>query len=301
LRNLENVPVQSDNAVTTSEIKKLRKKSHGDTNTYTDVLSHFIGPQNDVTRDGDGYSSTADGDYIVSGNGVIKALQYCLEDNSINAPGVVGGGKKAREMTKNLLGSARTIRARLQTALAKESAAGNVHASRRLVFLEETLQKIISRFELEYPECRLSTAGLLGRNGSLALSAASADSFNSSDHNVTGIRADLQPIEGSISSDEEGHISPTRPSNRSSQVSLASRVLSIEEGRMHKLGLSIADDRRESLTDSMAMPIQPRMSDASVSAPSSTSDSTVSSVTNSRHASDANVQDMNKATISSID
>merc|ERR1712070_894189 len=62
---------------------------------------------------------------------------------------------KAKKMSKNLLESARKIRYRLQPALAKEATSGDELAYRRLLFLDQTLQSLIQRFEEEYPETRL--------------------------------------------------------------------------------------------------------------------------------------------------
>merc|ERR1712093_575905 len=64
-------------------------------------------------------------------------------------------GGKAKDMSKNLLGSARKIRARLQPALVKESRSVDQNNYRRLQFLDQTLEGMIKRFEDEYPETRL--------------------------------------------------------------------------------------------------------------------------------------------------
>ena len=137
---------------------------------------------------------------------------------------------KAKEMSKSLLGSARKIRARLQPALIKESRDGDEMAYRRLNYLDQTLQGLIQRFEVEYPECRVPassrTGASLGAKGVPESMATLASSFGA-------LSADL----GASGSDEddEARIS-ARPSRRGSEVSLAARAQTQEEGRMHRFG-----------------------------------------------------------------
>ena len=99
-----------------------------------------------------------DEDYVIGGTGVVKALGICLKNRSadssrrgsleVRGPRVslgggvgaevgdlpvqgrergVSGAGKARDMSKNLLGSARRIRARLQPALVKEADGGGLN------------------------------------------------------------------------------------------------------------------------------------------------------------------------------
>ena len=110
-----------------------------------DILQHLVGPTGSSGDDVD--ISLANGDlgpdqdYLVGGTGVVKALSYCLGQKASDmrpASGHLSGastprsskmkdpeaGKaKAKDMSKNLLNSARKIRTRLQAAIARE--AGN--------------------------------------------------------------------------------------------------------------------------------------------------------------------------------
>lgn len=106
-----------------------------------DVLLHLVGhlEGGHETHDDE---PAPDEDYVIGGTGVVKALGICLRNrgNDSRRPSAdrtfsdqsdasgsatpktnpVSGGK-AKDMSKNLLGSARKIRARLQPALVKES------------------------------------------------------------------------------------------------------------------------------------------------------------------------------------
>ena len=111
-----------------------------------DILLHLVGHVDGNPENHDSDEPTPDDDYIVGGTGVVKALGVCLGNRTIdyrsgsrdvtpsesgtNTPKqIVHGaditGGKAKDMSKNLLGSARKIRARLQPALAREAKEGN--------------------------------------------------------------------------------------------------------------------------------------------------------------------------------
>jgi hypothetical protein len=168
----------------------------------------------------------------------------------------VSGGK-AKDMSKNLLGSARKIRARLQPALVKESRAADrtnyrkhvIHllrtnhtdfAADRLQFLDQTLEGMIKRFEDEYPETRLS-ATVTSPPVPHATQVASTEGpyfEGSGDAQVSDTEPAL--VDEQVSDNEEG----LRPmlSRHNSDVSLASRALSQEEGRMHRFGQQFRRD-----------------------------------------------------------
>jgi hypothetical protein len=102
-----------------------------------EVLLHLVG-RGEHDEDDD---PTPDDDYIVGGTGVVKALSYCLLQKaseirrSSHTPsgnttpqsriGEVEGTGRALNMSKNLLESARNIRARLQPAIVRESRLDN--------------------------------------------------------------------------------------------------------------------------------------------------------------------------------
>ena len=108
-----------------------------------EVLLHIVG-HGDVPGDIHDDEQAPDDDYIVGGTGVVKALSVCLgnkpaqdfrrpSNNSTPvASGTVtprhdvkGSDVKSKAMSKNLLGSARKIRARLQPAIAREAQNGD--------------------------------------------------------------------------------------------------------------------------------------------------------------------------------
>ncbi|WPA96748.1 uncharacterized protein RHO25_001356 [Cercospora beticola] len=217
-----------------------------------DVLMHLVGHVDGYPENHDNDDPAPDGDYIVGGTGVVKALQYVLGEkandlrrssvptSSGNRPsrpgssaGLVGDEEqrgKAKKMSKNLLDSARKIRARLQPALAKEATSGDEMAYRRLSFLDQTLQSMIQRFEEEYPETRLAPP-----SPKAASTASSAD---------LPVVPALQTADAGdrVSDDDEepdyDEAATFRPavSRHSSDVSLAARALGMEEGHLHRLG-----------------------------------------------------------------
>ena len=111
-----------------------------------DILYHLVGHVDGSTENHDDDPPAPDADYIVGGTGVVKALGVCLTnltadsrrvsrdittggigtvtpDAAFKTPDASKG--KAKDVSKNLLDSARKIRARLQPALAREVQNGN--------------------------------------------------------------------------------------------------------------------------------------------------------------------------------
>lgn len=111
-----------------------------------DILLHLVGHVEGFPESHDADEPAPDDDYIVGGTGVVKALGVCLGNrttdytrasrdvtpaesgtatpkHSLQGTDVAKG--KAKDMSKNLLGSARKIRARLQPALLREARDGN--------------------------------------------------------------------------------------------------------------------------------------------------------------------------------
>ncbi|KAF2140615.1 uncharacterized protein K452DRAFT_309741 [Aplosporella prunicola CBS 121167] len=246
-----------------------------------EVLLHIVG-HDDESEGSDEETAATDDDYIVGGTGLVKALNYCLlekvSDNLRRKSSLPGSGTatprsssrmgnrnsesrsaKAKTMSKDLLNSARKIKARLQPALAREARAGDDMAYRRLLFLENTLQGIIQRFEAEYPECRISpspstgpdAAALAASLESLSQSSASrpnslAESGPPNDRaSITTAPTDTRDSAFFDSDDEDIDLPPLGLRSRhNSDVSLASRAQTLEEGRIHRLGQSV---RREIL------------------------------------------------------
>ena len=119
--------------------------------------------------------------------------------------------------------------------------------SGRLKFLDSTLERIIQRFEDEYPECRLDQPAQSTtsppRDSLLSRSPEAADQMSASS---LSFRNPFSPDEDALDDADRGTI-PIRPPSRSmsrydSDVSMASRHLGQEEGRMLRFGQSVTRD-----------------------------------------------------------
>lgn len=109
-----------------------------------EILQHIVGnvPGEDICDDDD--EPTPDVDYVIGGTGVVKALGVCLGTLDHHGGDFAGDSappsgtttprrrksrsvmsKRPRDMSKNLLESARNIRTRIQSALVREDRAGN--------------------------------------------------------------------------------------------------------------------------------------------------------------------------------
>jgi hypothetical protein len=271
LRNMEREPVAE-----IAEAAAAVSEPHGEEKEVAvpDVLLHLVGHVEGFHENHDEDEPAPDDDYVIGGTGVVKALGICLrnrmndsrrpstdrlssgEASGANTPNPVSGGK-AKDMSKNLLGSARKIRARLQPALVKEAQGGDRYAYSksimsamahtlfemptvlttvdRLVFLDTTLERMIRRFEDEYPETRLPEA----------LTSPSLPGPTTSDiaANLHAQGSDTEPPlqEPTGSDEEDATIRPTL-SRHNSDVSLASKALSQEEGRMLRFGQKFRRD-----------------------------------------------------------
>jgi len=130
LWNMEREPVATINeaVAATSEPQGAEKDV-----AVPDVLLHLVGHVEGFHENHDDDEAAPDDDYVIGGTGVVKALGICLR-NRVNDSDAGSGsatpmtpvsGGKAKDMSKNLLGSARKIRARLQPALIKEEKTGD--------------------------------------------------------------------------------------------------------------------------------------------------------------------------------
>ncbi|GAB1315149.1 Microtubules assembly and stabilization protein [Madurella fahalii] len=237
---------------------------------YPDALQRLVG--HDVTLSSDldsDVDAAPDDDYVIGGTAVVRALACCLKnrgdesrrqsqefmgdmENGVSQPRpAIPSGGKAKETSKHLLLSARKIRLRLQPAINKAKAAANdTHAYHRLMFLDNTLNNIIKRFEDEFPDTRVSTSVDSGidvesledarkrkkipsDSGDLANSTTSA-LLNSSDNE-------------DAPQEEETAIKSPSLSRSNSMLSLSSKALADEEGRVlragHKFRAGIADSK----------------------------------------------------------
>jgi hypothetical protein len=99
----------------------------------------------------------------------------------------------------------------------------------KLLFLDQTLQGMIQRFEDEYPETRLpaSLSDAASSHSSVPSSSPPISSTHTLDSSITDVASQEY-------SDEEEHTFVR--SRHNSDVSLASRHMSQEEGRLHRFG-----------------------------------------------------------------
>ncbi|WXC43631.1 hypothetical protein QX201_003377 [Fusarium graminearum] len=247
LRNMERLPDADAGAVMASTLAENNLEA-GDTKLplYPDVLAHLVGhdvlDQDDSEDDN---SSAPDEDYVIGGTGVVKALACCLKnrgDESRRQSGEfirdiengatstaatpsanLSTGGKAKDMSKHLLMGARKIRQRLQPALIKARAhSDDEHNLRRLIFLDETLQGIIKRFEDEYPDTREdATPPRRPRAGTKGIEELPT----------------ILPLEDSAlalsDNEDEGEIRAGKPLSRSNSMA---KILVEEEGRILRAG-----------------------------------------------------------------
>ncbi|KAK5116989.1 hypothetical protein LTR62_006710 [Meristemomyces frigidus] len=293
LRNMEQFAIaEATGYLTTANATAQLTEPHGGEKkvkdiTVPDVLMHLVGHVEGSTENHDADDPAPDEDYIVGGTGVVKALQYVLGEKAddmrrTSVPGtpVLGAttpreGRpgssagfppteeqrgKAKKMSINLLGSARKIRARLQPALLKVSATGDEMAYRRLAFLDLTLQSMISRFEQEYPETREAPLGS-PRNSVVASALGSVHRKTDLSTPTAATELTLNTSDAEDDLDDPSAIKPasaTKLKRHGSEVSLANRALSLEEGRLHRLGQEL---RREVIsttptTSSSSIPLE---------------------------------------------
>ncbi|TVY38149.1 MAP-homologous protein [Lachnellula occidentalis] len=231
-----------------------------------DVLLHLVGHIEGFHGDSDESDDepAPNEDYVIGGSGVVKALGICLRNRGNDSrpsadrtfsdfsdsgsgsatPRTPVSGGKAKDMSKNLLESARKIRARLQPTLLKESRSNDRVNYQRLLFLDQTLEGMIKRFEDEYPETRLP----------MTLTSPPLPPANAMEQGIVSINhehdftssietAHLEdPNDAPISDDEDNNALRPMLSRHNSDVSLASRALSEEEGRMHRFGARFRRD-----------------------------------------------------------
>ncbi|KAL1969391.1 hypothetical protein VTN77DRAFT_9584 [Rasamsonia byssochlamydoides] len=224
-----------------------------------EVLQHIVGHVDGTLCDAADVEPAPDEDYVIGGTGVVKALGVCLGNvdhyhpelgdlsrpssrpssrptsgRSTPVPRVtssISKTKKPRDMSKNLLDSARNIRARIQSALVREDRAGNDNNYRRLQFLDVTLQKIIQRFEDEYPETRIEP---------LTTSMARGEQDQSG---MAGSLPADTVVDGETAIDDEDTDQyAVRLSRSGSNTSLHSRALTSEEGHIHRIGQNLRRD-----------------------------------------------------------
>ncbi len=224
------------------------------------ILMHFVGNEDGDSLEDKHDPPTPDQDYIVGGTGLAKALNYCLSHResdlrrmslpvgvsktAINTAQVPEHPAKARAMSKDLLENARCTRAKIQPALAREAKTGNEAAYRklsllnsncdamannytgRLLFLDQTLEGMIRRFETEFPDTRLHRSNTASTQSSVQSNSPPASSVPTLNSSVTDTN------NGESDEDEPFKVR----SRHNSDVSLANRHMAQEEGRLHRFG-----------------------------------------------------------------
>lgn len=273
LRNMEHFAIAEatgDANATANAAATLAAPHGGESNikgvVVPDVLMHLVGHVDGSNQNADDDDPAPDDDYIVGGTGVVKALQYVLGEKAndmrkssrpttpISGTRTPTGDRssgmdheghlKAKQMSKDLLQSARKIRTRLQPALIKEATDGDEMAYRRLMFLDQTLQSMIQRFEEEYPDSRITPNGAAAAEPTASMTSSFQSTLASS--LATGERAELLNPAADVDDGEDDAVKPPM-SRHNSDASLASRALTLEEGRLHRLGQHL---RREIVASS---------------------------------------------------
>ncbi|KIW40011.1 uncharacterized protein PV06_08568 [Exophiala oligosperma] len=228
-----------------------------------EVLLHLVGHMDGYSDNHDNDEPAPDEDYLIASTGIVKALDVCLtsKDGTSRAhsrnisPSVSGTatprqgathGVKPRDVSLQLCDSARKIRMRLRPVLIREDRAGNDYNYRRLFNLDQTLQRMIERFEDEYPETKATDPGLVSASGSPSPGPSTADpSMLSASVDSDGLTKMTSADEYfPTQNDEQDSSRPIKLSRTTSETSLAAKAFTDEEGRMHRLGQSI---RREVL------------------------------------------------------
>ncbi|OLN82292.1 MAP-like protein 1 [Colletotrichum chlorophyti] len=253
LRNMERFPIGDISSVISTVLAESQTSlPGGPIPPYPDVLAHLVG--HDVLRDDSSDNESApDDDYVIGGTGVVKALTCCLKNRGDESRRQSGEfirdfedgvpvpasprpklpPKKAKDMSKHLLASARKIRQRLQPALSKArvNPEEDEQNLRKLVFLDTTLANIIKRFEDEFPDTRVATD-----------EASESTVPSQSDQLGTSLSSIDDPDHGTIPSDPEDetdlHVRPGLPRTNST-LSHTSKALVEEEGRIHRAGHKI--------------------------------------------------------------
>ncbi|OTA98613.1 hypothetical protein M426DRAFT_69440 [Hypoxylon sp. CI-4A] len=240
MRNLQGVPDIRDSSSEDDQKEKL-----------PEVLRHLVGheedsPFADIDSDID---PAPDEDYVIGGTGVVKALACVLKNQGddsrrqsgdftrdLESPSGTQTPRsrlppgKVKDMSKYLLLSARKIRARLQPALAmaKASSREDIHNYHRLIFLDQTIEGIIKRFEDEFPEIRQTAPEPIPVDQTIA----SAPELGTS---VSSLEADAALL--SDTEDMETELrSPKSRSRSNSIISHTSKALVEEEGLALRVG-----------------------------------------------------------------
>lgn len=246
LRNMERLPLKDGGSALEEALAHGAKEPE-----YPDVIQHLVG-HDVMAPDSDDDEVAPDDDYIVGGTGVAKALACCLNNRGVASrrnsgefvrdfetgvpqPTAQLPGRKAKDVSKHLLLSARKIRHRLEPALSKaktlaEQSVEERGTYQRLLFLQRTLDGIIKRFEDEFPETKeAADSGISIPPPDYQLEKTTTRNSLSS--------AEAEPEHNAAGSDAEEDVDLQRSLARSSSnISLSSLAQDREEGRALRSG-----------------------------------------------------------------
>jgi hypothetical protein len=228
-----------------------------------EILQHIVGhsvvSEEPYDEDDD---AAPDEDYVIGGTGVVKALGVCLgnlDQQGLDALGENSAPpsgtstprrrksrnivtKRPRDMSKNLLESARNIRVRIQSALIREDRAGNDANYRRLQFLDMTLHRMIQRFEDVYPETRISSQDEVAPS----VPAPDTNSQHSGEDGTSSVTAGgnmtSSQLDENGADEDDGEQLAVRLSRSGSMTSLHSRAMTSQEGHIHRIGQNLRRD-----------------------------------------------------------
>ncbi|RMZ79342.1 hypothetical protein DV737_g3469, partial [Chaetothyriales sp. CBS 132003] len=241
-----------------------------------EVLLHLVGHMDGYGENHDHDDPAPNQDYVIASTGIVKALGVCLgsrEGSSrtqtpISASPTHSGSstprhgpplrakahKKPRDVSLELCEGARKIRMRLRPALIREDKDGNDVNYRRLFFLDQTLQRMIQRFEDEYPQTKLaSLPDPIAVNGQAGVNSNGGDGTDvlgssvATESIVSISTTDDNSLTGGPVGDESVRAEDSNAvklSRTPSTTSLAAKEYTIEEGRMLRFGQGL---RREVL------------------------------------------------------
>ncbi|EXJ77286.1 hypothetical protein A1O3_10444 [Capronia epimyces CBS 606.96] len=229
-----------------------------------EVLLHIVGHMEGYSVNLDKDEPAPDEDYMIASTGIVKCLDVFLGSKDGNSrthsrnisPTASGTAtprndlrqrsiSKPRDVSLELCESARKIRARLGPALIKEDRAGNDANYRRLFFLDQTLQRMIQRFEDEYPEARRLASSPPTANGLPSPDPSIDASILSASADSNGLIR-MTSAEEYFPADPDGSKKDQilKLSRTPSTTSLVAKAFTDEEGRMHRFGQTM---RREVL------------------------------------------------------
>ncbi|KAJ9614539.1 Microtubules assembly and stabilization protein [Cladophialophora chaetospira] len=226
-----------------------------------EVLLHLVGHMEGYTENYDKDESAPDEDYVIASTGIVKALGVCLDRKDGNSrahsrnisPNASGASTprgplrprtaKPRDVSLELCESARKIRRRLQPVLVREDRAGHHDNYRRLFMLDQTLQRMIKRFEDEYPETKLTSSSPPTANGMPSPDPSMDASMLSASIDSNGGMKSMN-ADGYFPQAEEAKDDYAAKLTRTSSNTSLAKAITDEEGRMHRFGQSI---RREVL------------------------------------------------------